>query len=162
MLELSSTVSNLVELAENVFSVRVASFLDSAVCRGALSKGRSSSKALQPGLRRVCAVSVAAFYPAWTSPPTRLNCADDPTRELLCVDLGNAAFWTATPWTFSEGAARKASAVSQQIGSDLLVSFWAPGHGLDFCESPGVNPLDFGSCLGDLPVSSFWTFLEFV
>ena len=65
MLEPGSTVSNLVELAESSFSVRFATFVDSAVCRGALSKGRSASLALQPGLRRACAVSVASdLYPA--------------------------------------------------------------------------------------------------
>lgn len=70
VLKLGSTVSNMAEVAENFFSVRFANFVDSAVCRGALSKGRSASHALQPGLRRVCAVSVASdLYPAWTFSP---------------------------------------------------------------------------------------------
>eukprot|EP00435_Cladocopium_sp_Y103_P057254 s392_g19.t1 len=83
VLELGSAVSNLVELSESAFSVRFANLVDSSVSRCALSKGRSASVALQPGLRRVCAVSVAAdLYPAWTFSPTRLNCADDPTRDV--------------------------------------------------------------------------------
>ena len=58
------------------------SFLDSAVCRGALTKGRSASRALQPGLKRACAVSIAHdLYPSWVYSPTRLNVADDPLRD---------------------------------------------------------------------------------
>lgn len=55
ILELGSAVSSLVELSESCSSVRFSHFIDSAVCRCALSKGRSASFALQPGLRRVCA-----------------------------------------------------------------------------------------------------------
>eukprot|EP00435_Cladocopium_sp_Y103_P074323 s580_g48.t1 len=83
VLELGSAVSNLVELAEDTSSVRFANLVDSSVSRCALSKGRSASVALQPGLKRVCAVSIAAdLYPSWTFSPTRLNCADDPTRDV--------------------------------------------------------------------------------
>eukprot|EP00435_Cladocopium_sp_Y103_P041190 s587_g11.t1 len=72
VLELGSAVSGLVERAEEAFSVRFANLIDSSVCRSALSKGRSASVALQPGLRRVGAVSIAAdLYPAWIFSPTR-------------------------------------------------------------------------------------------
>lgn len=82
VLETSSAVSNLVGLASQRSSVRFCHFLDSAVAKGALSKGRSSSKALQPLLRRAGSVCVAAdLYPGWTYSPTRLNVADDPTRD---------------------------------------------------------------------------------
>lgn len=47
----------------------------------AASKGRTSSLGLGPSLRRFCAISVAAaLYFSIPFVPTRLNCADDPTR----------------------------------------------------------------------------------
>ena len=55
VLEPAAVVSNLGTVARSHVSVRFASFLDSAVCRGALAKGRSASFALQPGLKSACA-----------------------------------------------------------------------------------------------------------
>ena len=56
--------------------------VDSQVSRGALNKGRSSSRALQPTLKRSCAVQLAfGLHPSWSFAPTRLNVADDPTRD---------------------------------------------------------------------------------
>ena len=61
---------------------RFSGFLDSQVARGALSKGRSSSHALQPLCRRSAAIqTMACLYPVWNFAPTRLNVADDPTRD---------------------------------------------------------------------------------
>ena len=81
VLELASAVSCLGTVAKKHFSVRFACFLDSAVCRGALAKGRSASHALQPGLKRACAWCLCFdLYPVWPFTPTRLNVADDPTR----------------------------------------------------------------------------------
>lgn len=55
--------------------------LDSSVARCALSKGRSSSKALQPLLKKACAVQIGAgLFPALNHAPTKLNVSDDPTR----------------------------------------------------------------------------------
>eukprot|EP00435_Cladocopium_sp_Y103_P039758 s1997_g10.t1 len=83
VLELSSAVSCLGTVASERSSVRFANFVDSAVCRGALSKGRSASLALQPGLKRACAWCICFdLYPAWPYSPTRLNAADDPTRDV--------------------------------------------------------------------------------
>ena len=63
-------------------SVRFGHLVDSVVARGALSKGRSPSRALQPLTRKAGAVCVACdLYPAWGYTPTRLNVADDPTRD---------------------------------------------------------------------------------
>ena len=82
VLELASAVSEVIEIAETEESIRFSSFIDSAVCRGALSKGRSASTLLQPGLKRICACQIASdLYPGWIYSPTRLNCADDPTRD---------------------------------------------------------------------------------
>ncbi len=57
--------------------------LDSSVGKGALSKGRSSSRALQPLVRRSASIQLAGgLYPAYCFAPTRLNIADDPSREV--------------------------------------------------------------------------------
>lgn len=62
---------------------RFSGFLDSRVAKGALSKGRSSSRALQPLCKKAAAVQVVAcLYPSWNFSPTRLNVADDPTRDV--------------------------------------------------------------------------------
>ena len=56
--------------------------LDSAVARGALAKGRSSSHLLRPVLCRAAAWQVAGgIYAGYHHAPTRLNTADDPTRD---------------------------------------------------------------------------------
>ena len=61
---------------------RFAVLLDSRVAKGALAKGRSSSKALQPGLRRGAAYQLAGgLFPTYGFAPTRLNPSDDPTRD---------------------------------------------------------------------------------
>ena len=63
-------------------SVRLVNFVDSNVVRCAVAKGRSSSRAIGAMLRRFCATLLAGdLY--FTTPylPTRLNPADDPTRE---------------------------------------------------------------------------------
>ena len=63
---------------------RFSGFLDSQVSKGALAKGRSSSKALQPLCRQSAAIqTVGCIYPAWSFSPTRLNTADDPTRNAV-------------------------------------------------------------------------------
>eukprot|EP00435_Cladocopium_sp_Y103_P075270 s60_g55.t1 len=83
VLELGSSVSCISSVAQDTTSSRFVNFVDSAVCQCALAKGRSASHALQPGLKRTCALCVAAdLYPAWTFSPTRLNSADDPTRDV--------------------------------------------------------------------------------
>ena len=62
---------------------RVCALVDSNVVRCATSKGRSSSYGLSPVLRRVCATCVAAgIYISVPFTPTRLNCSDDPTRDV--------------------------------------------------------------------------------
>ncbi|CAE7273945.1 rluB [Symbiodinium sp. CCMP2592] len=59
--------------------------LDSSVARGAISKGRSSSRLLRPVLLRMCATLVGGgVYLGLAHAPTRLNVADDPSRS---VDL---------------------------------------------------------------------------
>ena len=82
LLEASSAVSSLVSVSKRASSVRFCQLIDSAVCRGAFSKGRSPSRALQPLLKKAGAVCITSdLYPAWLYSPTRLNVADDPTRD---------------------------------------------------------------------------------
>ena len=62
--------------------LRFCAFLDSRVAKGSISKGRSSARALLPSLRKSAAVQVAfGLYPALGFAPTKLNVADDPTRD---------------------------------------------------------------------------------
>ena len=56
--------------------------LDSNVARGALTKGRSSSRSLRVPLLRAAATQVVGgLYPAFVFGPTRLNVSDAPTRN---------------------------------------------------------------------------------
>ena len=64
------------------FPTCVTAMVDSNVVRGATSKGRSSSVSLSTVLRRFNAICVAAaLYFNIPFCPTRLNIADDPTRD---------------------------------------------------------------------------------
>ncbi len=55
--------------------------MDSSVSKGAFSQGRSSSRALQPILKRSAWLQlVGGQYLSISFAPTRLNIADDPTR----------------------------------------------------------------------------------
>ena len=88
LLELAALVELSRRVAKAHGSCRVLSFVDSAVVRGACSKGRSASSGISKLLRRFCSICVAAgLY--FTTPfcPTRLNPADDPTR---CRDVREA------------------------------------------------------------------------
>ena len=57
--------------------------VDSSVAKSSSAKGRSTSLALQPSLRRAMAHQIGFdIYPAFAFAPTRLNVADDPTRRV--------------------------------------------------------------------------------
>ena len=73
--------------------------VDSHVALRAAAKGRSSSKALKPLLRKLLAVSVAfGVYASFLYCPTRLNPADDPTRDaLLRTPSGSADLGSFSP-----------------------------------------------------------------
>eukprot|EP00438_Fugacium_kawagutii_P020864 Skav209436 [mRNA] locus=scaffold805:189644:194096:- [translate_table: standard] len=69
-------------LARSGSPKRIAIGVDSSVVRFATSKGRTSSRGLSSLLRRVTSLCVAAgLYVVLPFIPTRLNFADDPTRE---------------------------------------------------------------------------------
>ena len=62
--------------------VRLVVITDSNVVKCATAKGRTSSRGLGPILRRLCALTTAAgIYLNIGYIPTRLNAADDPTRD---------------------------------------------------------------------------------
>ena len=71
---------------------KVSLLLDSSVARGAIGKGRSSSKALRPILLKTGAVALAGgIYLGLHHAPTRLNVADDPTREAELRPAGGSS-----------------------------------------------------------------------
>eukprot|EP00435_Cladocopium_sp_Y103_P038928 s550_g10.t1 len=93
VLEIFSSVGALSVAASREPDTRVSLVVDSQVARGALSKGRSSAFALQPSLKRSCAVQLAfGLFPVWTFCPTRLNCADDGSRGVETRDAASASF----------------------------------------------------------------------
>ena len=62
---------------------RTALLLDSNVAVRAIAKGRSSARALGALLRKIACVSIAfSVFLSVLFCPTRLNCADDPTRSV--------------------------------------------------------------------------------
>ena len=80
--ELASVQKLAYEISKKNSGCRVVNLVDSNVVRCARAKGRSSSRAIGTMLRRFCATLLASdLY--FTTPylPTRLNPADDPTRD---------------------------------------------------------------------------------
>ena len=83
LLELSSVVRLVSRLVRQGKSLRVVILVDSNVIRCACAKGRSSSRALTKLLVRLAALSVVGgLYLVFGFVPTRLNVADDPTRNV--------------------------------------------------------------------------------
>ena len=81
LLELRAVLRLVLGLVMEKKKTRVVSFIDSNVCRCALGKGRSSSRALTSILRKVNVLMVAGgIWMVTPYMPTRLNAADDPTR----------------------------------------------------------------------------------
>ena len=81
-LETEAGVTVLRNLARGPGDLRPVMILDSSCARGALAKGRSSTKLLRPSLRRAAAICVAGgLYAVYAFGPSRLNVSDDPTTE---------------------------------------------------------------------------------
>ena len=107
LLETSVVVSLLKQMIVRQSGSRFSVLLDSAVAKGALAKGRSSSKGLLPLLRKAAACQLAGnLYPSHSYAPTKLNVADDPIRDqnireaaptsildFLSADEVRSAFW---------------------------------------------------------------------
>ena len=82
VLESQAYVTMLRIMARTGRGARFSALLDSRVAKGSRAKGRSSAKALKPTLSQSAALQVAyGLYPALGFAPTRLNVADDPTRD---------------------------------------------------------------------------------
>ena len=79
----AATVSSLLkQLSWEQPSTRHNIVVDSRVALGAISKGRSSARALQPVLRRSAAYQIAGdLYPSISFGPTRIIPADAPSRD---------------------------------------------------------------------------------
>ena len=82
LLEENSLLRLCSRLAKGVTPVRATALVDSNVVRCATAKGRSSSRGLASILRRVSSICLGAgLYLNTGFVPTRLNTADDPTRD---------------------------------------------------------------------------------
>ena len=82
LLEISCVLGLVEDLLRQRRSIRVVSLIDSYVSRGAIGKGRSASRAISSLLRRIGSCLVAGgIYLTTPFCPTRLNIADDPTRN---------------------------------------------------------------------------------
>ena len=116
---------------------RVNMLVDSQVAKGALSKGRSSSFVLQPSLKRSCAIQLGfGLYPSWNFAPTRLNTADDPTRDApIRPPLGHSFVDVIPSEILAEihgGKFRRFAA--NWIRLVLLVSYVTPSAALNDCH----------------------------
>eukprot|EP00435_Cladocopium_sp_Y103_P045749 s1324_g13.t1 len=81
ILESSAYVALLKKLTKQGGDIRFTTLLDSRVAKCSHAKGRSSSRALHPTLRKGAAWQFAGgLYPALGFSPTRLNTADSPSR----------------------------------------------------------------------------------
>ena len=95
ILESHSYLALLKKLLVEGGDVRFSALLDSRVAKCSHAKGRSSSKALTPSLQKAAALQVAGgLYGSLGFAPTRLNTADDPTRE---VDLRESSSQSILP-----------------------------------------------------------------
>ena len=87
ILELSSVMKLVSRLVKEGRALRVVILVDSNVIKCPASKGRSSSRALSRFLVRLAAMSVVGgLYLVFGFVPTRLNIADDPTRDVALRD----------------------------------------------------------------------------
>ena len=83
VLETSAIYRALADAARGGGDCRLIYLCDSHVARASVARGRTSSDALRPLLRRISSLCVGyGLYPAGRFAPTRLNPADCPTRDL--------------------------------------------------------------------------------
>ncbi|CAE7778977.1 unnamed protein product [Symbiodinium sp. CCMP2592] len=83
--------------------LRFSLLTDSSVVLGSHRKGRSTAFLLAPSLRRASAILLAGgLYPSLQFAPTRLNPADDPTRDKHCREAcGVPLHETVDPWSLA-------------------------------------------------------------
>eukprot|EP00435_Cladocopium_sp_Y103_P015061 s334_g3.t1 len=93
VLEARSALEIVEEAAIHFEGHRVNGLLDSRVAKGALAKGRSTARGLQRACRSSAALQLAAdVHMGWNFAPTRLNVADDPTRDVDIRDPVDGTF----------------------------------------------------------------------
>ena len=149
-LEVSAGVAVLNEVGPNAPHSRVVSCLDSAVARGALSKGRSTSTLLQPLLRRSAVLQVCFdLYPVWPFCPTRHNVADDPTRDVVLRERAPNSV------TACHGIDLR---LLHRVGLKRFAANWIRLFLLVSCVSGGKadgchDPLDFNPAFWTYPVA---------
>ena len=82
LLEAKAALAVVKEVQRRGGDSKVTVLSDSAVARGAIAKGRSSSRLLRPILMRIASYLLAGgVYVGLMHAPTRLNVADDPSRQ---------------------------------------------------------------------------------
>ena len=82
LLEFRGLLALLKQKTADLADTRLLHLFDSSVSLAAATKGRSSSRSLAPLLGQSCTLQLAAgIYCAEAFAPTRLNIADDPTRD---------------------------------------------------------------------------------
>lgn len=89
VLESNAALEIVKDVAFRFSAVRVNLLVDSRVAKGALAKGRSTSWGLQRSCKSSAALQICSdIYIGWNFAPTRLNIADDPTRDVAIRDAG--------------------------------------------------------------------------
>ncbi|CAE7343693.1 unnamed protein product [Symbiodinium natans] len=117
--------------------------LDSAVARGALAKGRSSSHLLRPVLCRAAAWQVAGgIYAGYHHAPTRLNTADDPTRDRTVREAAGLSLVAVASDMFLPSLLELAK-LSAPVGAWFRLALL-----LSFKEGPRPPRREFDSSLG--------------
>eukprot|EP00435_Cladocopium_sp_Y103_P072682 s1267_g41.t1 len=101
ILESHAFLTLLRHLAMSGHSCRFNALLDSRVAKCSIAKGRSSALALGPSLKKSAALQVAfGLYPSLGFAPTKLNVADDPTRDTPLRPTDASSFSIAVPPQF--------------------------------------------------------------
>ena len=164
VLEVSSGTGVLTHVASSRAHCRFAVCVASSVARGALAKGRSTSRMFQPMLRRSAVLQVCYdLHPVWLFCPTRLNVADNPTRDevlwkrvtpsiLACEGIDFRALHRAGLRRFAANWIRLFLLVCLTSGVEGFPLFfllpegeYLCWHGLDFCSSFARGTSSFDS-----------------
>eukprot|EP00435_Cladocopium_sp_Y103_P035124 s3074_g9.t1 len=139
---------------------RFSFLLDSSVALFSTSKGRSSSRALAPLLRKIMAIAIAfGVFPSNHFCPTRLNVSDDPTRSVdLREPVGHAPAYSALDF---DGLYKLAELprLRRWISNWVMLVF-----GLSLRHKllpPGLSSFNWRCRQKSLPISLHQTILDF-
>ena len=138
--------------------------IDSRVAKCAHAKGRSSSKALLPSLRKAAALQVAGgLYASYGFAPTRLNIADGPTREAEIRPSSETSCLAGLPPAAVQSLNSR-SFSRPWIRPSLLLGLLPRSTAFDLCASSTPAPIDstlawtFPGCAILLLLSVVWIF----